>query len=219
RLRRQGDAFVPRQEHTGPLPDNVTPMRRGSAVETPAQQSAPQPAPERTSGGSNWIPWLLAAAGIGAAVFGWRPIQEPPVQLDGPPVVASVEQRRAVFVDAASDLLSLPWTATEDPAASGAGGDVVWSPERQQGFMRFTGLEVNDPGEFQYQLWIFDGTRDDRYPIDGGVFDVTTSGEVVVPIDAKLNVRQPALFAVTIEAPGGVVVSGRDRIVTLAQVG
>jgi hypothetical protein len=31
-------------------------------------------------------------------------------------------------------------------------------------------------------------------------------------------VRQAALFAVTVERPGGVVVSSRERIVALAQV-
>lgn len=62
-----------------------------------------------------------------------------------------------------------------------------WSNARQSGYMRFTGLAANDPSESQYQLWIFDGERDDRYPIDGGVFDVPASGEVVVPIAAKLR--------------------------------
>jgi anti-sigma-K factor RskA len=68
-------------------------------------------------------------------------------------------------------------------------------------------------------LWIFDGTRDDRYPIDGGVFNIPSGqSEVIIPITAKLEVRDPAMFAVTIEKPGGSVVSSRDRIVVLAPV-
>ena len=68
----------------------------------------------------------------------------------------------------------------------------------------------------QYQLWIFDKGRDVRYPVDGGVFDVSAAGEVVIPITAKLAIGQPTLFAVTVETPGGVVVSERKRIVVTA---
>jgi hypothetical protein len=51
---------------------------------------------------------------------------------------------------------------------------------------------------------------------DGGVFDVTSTGEVVVSITAKLHVDDATLFAVTIERPGGVVVSRREHIVVTA---
>ena len=82
--------------------------------------------------------------------------------------------------------------------------------------MLFDGMRVNDPSVEQYQLWIFDKNRDQAFPVDGGVFDVSSTGEVIVPISAKLHVDEPVLFAVTIEAPGGVVVSKRERIVVTA---
>ena len=41
--------------------------------------------------------------------------------------------------------------------------------------------------------------------------------EVVVPIDAKVAVGEPYLFAITVEPPGGVVVSSRERIALVAQ--
>lgn len=50
--------------------------------------------------------------------------------------------------------------------------DVVWSTRAQRGVMRLIGLKSNDARRWQYQLWIFDKTRDQRYPVDGGVFDV-----------------------------------------------
>jgi anti-sigma-K factor RskA len=51
------------------------------------------------------------------------------------------------------------------------------------------------------------------------VFDIPPGeNEVIIPITAKLQVRNPAAFAVTIEKPGGSVVSSRDRIVVLAPV-
>jgi anti-sigma-K factor RskA len=117
------------------------------------------------------------------------------------------------------DAQVIPWTATADPAAAGAKGDVVWSNAEQKGFMRFSGLSQNDPAATQYQLWIFDGERDDKFPVDGGVFDVTAGGDVIVPIRAKLKVGKPVLFAVTVEKPGGVVVSKRERIVVTAKAG
>ena len=52
--------------------------------------------------------------------------------------------------------------------------------------------------------------------VDGGVFDVTSTGEVIVPITAKLRVDDATLFAVTVEQPGGVVVSKREHIVVAA---
>jgi len=38
-----------------------------------------------------------------------------------------------------------------------------------------------------------------------------------VPIKAKLPVGEPVLFAVTVEKPGSVVVSKRERIVVVAK--
>ena len=52
--------------------------------------------------------------------------------------------------------------------------------------------------------------------VDGGVFDVPSTGEVIVPITAKLRVGGATLFAVTVERPGGVVVSRREHIVVTA---
>jgi anti-sigma-K factor RskA len=106
--------------------------------------------------------------------------------------------------------------ATEDPAAAGATGDAVWDPGTQRGYLRVVGLPANDPNVRQYQLWMIDGARDARYPVDGGVFDMpANSSEVIVPIRAALPVRVLKAFAVTIERPGGVVVSAREHVVVL----
>lgn len=123
-------------------------------------------------------------------------------------------------VVAAADLVRWDWAGTEDPAVQPAevSGDVVWSSDAQQGVMKIGGLAANDPGASQYQLWIFDRTRDERFPVDGGVFDVPAGAEeIFVPIQAKLDVDTPYLFAITVEEPGGVVVSSRERIAFVAQ--
>jgi anti-sigma-K factor RskA len=118
--------------------------------------------------------------------------------------------------------VTVAWKAGKDPTVAAAGddlGDIVWSPARQRGFMRIRGLAVNDPAVAQYQLWIFDAERNADYPVDGGVFDVAVgSEEVVVPMDPRLPVGRATLFAVTVEKPGGVVVSTRERLPLLAAV-
>lgn len=197
----------------------------------------------RSSGASPWPAWLAAAAGVFLAIgaWGWA-LSRPPAVVVGnevltasaplaiasaPPVTpaptpsaaptaAAPAEERAKLLATEADAKVVPWKATKDPAGRGASGDVVWSASAQKGYMRFVNLAANDRTREQYQLWIFDKKRDARYPVDGGVFDVTSGGEVVVPIDAKLHVEQATLFAVTAEKPGGVVVSSRKRIVVAA---
>jgi hypothetical protein len=110
------------------------------------------------------------------------------------------------------------WAPSKDPLGKTTTGEVLWNKDQQKGVMRFRGLAKNDPSLAQYQLWIFDKTRDEKYPVDGGVFDVDSeTGDVVVPIHATLPVSAPVMFAVTLERPGGVVVSKRDRLVVTAK--
>jgi len=165
--------------------------------------------------------WYAAAASLLMAVTAWWPrlADQPADVVSGPTPLPPVAEQRAALLASGETLVRKDWTATEDAAAAGLTGDVVWDPGTQTGYMRFTNLAPNDVTQQQYQLWIFDGTRDDRYPVDGGVFDIPAGAtEVIVPIRARLPVRNAALFAVTVEPPGGVVVSSRERIVALAQV-
>ena len=184
------------------------------------QQSAPStsvilPSPLKSAGA--WSrrevgAWLITTATLIALALLWaggplRPRRE-----------VSAFESRSELLQSAPDLLQTEWTATEDPTARGVSGDVVWSNRLQRGFLRFKGLAQNQVGQNQYQLWIFDSQQDDRYPIDGGVFDIdSTSGDVVVPIHAKLQVADPQMFAITIEKPGGVVVSSRERLILIAK--
>lgn len=200
----------------------------------------PRPAPATAWGG-----WFAAAATLVLAVVGWLQVDRMAAERDmlaaqqgALETAVSRLERNLADKDAALDALQepsaddllaalqgragtqvVPWTPTEDPAGAGADGAVVWNGEAQAGVMRFSGLEPNDPAEWQYQLWIFDAARDDRFPVDGGVFDVGPDGDALVPIRASLPVSQPVLFAITVERPGGVVVSSRERIALVAQPG
>lgn len=131
--------------------------------------------------------------------------------------MSPTQLRDKVMADA--EAIRATWSSGGHASGAQAAGEVIWSNRLQQGVMVFRGLRPNDPTSKQYQLWIFDTNQDDRYPIDGGVFDVPAgAAEVIVPIDAKLRVRQPTMFAVTLEKPGGVVVSSRAELPLLAKV-
>jgi hypothetical protein len=202
-------AAKPVMQSTEPMPGapaRPMPERPSNVVPFPGRE--PQPA-KRASRVFAVMGWVAAAACL-LLLLGTLVVKRPVAQ-----PVATVERTKLLSKPGTT---KLDWSATPDPAATRASGDVVWNAVEQRGFMRFKGLAKNDRNAFQYQLWIFDKDRDDKYPVDGGVFDVDSeTGDVVVPITAKLKVNEPVLFAVTIEKPGGVVVSKRERIVVTAK--
>lgn len=175
------------------------------------------------------VGWIAAAAclvlAVGAIVKRPREVvvtntvvvpASAPTVIAPPPPERPESQRQALL--ARPGTVKMEWAATKDPASKVATGDVVWNAKEQTGFMTFRGLAKNDPASVQYQLWIFDKSRDARYPVDGGVFDIDSeSGDVVVAFHGRVPVGDANLFAVTVEKPGGVVVSKRERIVLTAK--
>jgi anti-sigma-K factor RskA len=127
------------------------------------------------------------------------------------------EQRR-IMMDSSPDMIKASLAKGNVSEISEVSGDVVWSDANQTGYLRLRGLPVNDKTKQQYQLWIFDETQPKKTPIDGGVFDVNENGEVILPVNAKLKARKPYQFAITIEKPGGVVVSDDKYIAALGRV-
>ena len=96
-------------------------------------------------------------------------------------------------------------------------GKVVWSDELQEGYMTLSNLPVNDPSKKQYQLWIVDPTRDTK-PVDGGVFDIPEGqSTAVIAINNPLVITNPKAFVITMEQPGGVVVSKQQDVVAIAK--
>ena len=201
-----------READAMPLPDHLRKAIRDQALRELSSRPAWLAKEPGASGkGSARLPWAVAAACLGLAIY-----------TAVVPRLTRVADRdfarsRAALISSATDIIERPWAAGPTPVA-GAEGDVIWSPLRQEGYMRFRGLPVNDPTKEQYQLWIFDRNQDEKTPVDGGVFDIAGTGEAVVPIHPKLKVKEAYLFAVTIEKPGGVVVSSRERLPLLAAV-
>ncbi len=165
-----------------------------------------------------WLGWAFAGVAVIALLFSiWLNVQKPKeIFVERQPKVPTVAEQYNTLLTSAKDLQKAAWINPKNDKE--ILGEVVWSDAEQKGFMKFKGLAANDSNKETYQLWIFDETQSEKTPIDGGVFDINDNGEVLIPIDAKLRFKNPKLFAVTVEKPGGVVVSGREKIVAVAKV-
>ncbi|MFK8014119.1 MAG: anti-sigma factor [Gammaproteobacteria bacterium] len=201
-----------------PLPDSIAAgVADRLSPNSPAPPSPPPPPPSK-------LPWLAAAAALVFGAVGWWQALSPSTSVirsaaTPPPALTTVtapSDRERLDADAAA--LSIAWAPSAEDTGRNVRGAVHWSHVHQVGYMELGGLAVNDPSVEQYQLWIFDATRSQEHPVDGGVFDISGSERQRIPIHATRHVRDATLFAVTVEIPGGVMVSDRQRIVALAQV-
>lgn len=164
--------------------------------------------PAKRGGSWNWG-WATAAALALALVM---------TNLDDRAMAPDFEADRERLIAAADGTTVISWSTPESPEFARVEGDVVWNNERQEGYMRLAGMPANDPATSQYQLWLVDPERDGN-PVDGGVFDIPAGAStVVIPIDAKLAVNNPKVFAITREQPGGVVVS-KGPLLVVASAG
>ena len=121
--------------------------------------------------------------------------------------------KRAVLENTAKDMIQFPWHS-RSTAIESISGDIIWTAQGQKGFIKITGLPMNDPIQNQYQVWILDPLKYEQ-PVDGGVFDVTqTDKPVIIPINPKLPISKAVAFAITLEQPGGVVVSSQPLLLT-----
>jgi Anti-sigma-K factor rskA. len=172
----------------------------------------------------DWFGWAVAAAAcilLAVNIYTTRlkpaevaqvpqPTPSPEQRLLGP------EQMRDQLIAAAPDLLRVAVGAGTVKDIKPA-GDIVWSDAKQAGYVRLTGLPKNDPGKQTYQLWIVAENQDPKTPVDGGTFDINSDGEIIIPIDPKVKVSNPKAFAITVEKPGGVVVSKQEKVAALAK--
>lgn len=205
------NALIPSQA----LPDS---LRGRIASQAGAYLPVPQPAKlANANKRTRNAPWWLVFAGpiaAAAAVTLFFSVRQPPTTVL-PTVAQSIDDQFKAWLarNPGIEPMSL---ASLDGKSEGK-GELLWSDRDQVGYMRFANLPANDPTKWQYQLWIFDANRDERYPVDGGVFDAPAGGSGVVAIDPKIPVRKATLFAITREKPGGVVVSDRTGLALVAK--
>ena len=167
-----------------------------------------------------WLGWAFAGLACMALAFSlWTNLQKPKevyITREVPPPVLTISQQYDNLLASAKDLKKTPWINPKNDKETL--GEIVWSETEQKGFMKFKGLAANDISKETYQLWIFDETQSEKTPIDGGIFDIKENGEVLIPIKPNLKFKNPKLFAVTAEKPGGVMVSDREKIVAVGKV-
>jgi anti-sigma-K factor RskA len=183
-----------------------------------------EPKPSRSF--FDWFGWAAAAmacVALGFTIFFYQDqitdLQARVGQLSATPTPApSLAELRDRMKASGGQIAQAEWTKGNVKETEGVTGEVVWSDAEQKGYMTFRGLPVNDANLQAYQLWMFEDANLEPYPKDGGVFNVTANGEVIIPINAKLRTVNPKAFAITIEKPGGVVVSDRTKIALLAPV-
>lgn len=181
---------------------NLEPKKSSSAV---AAVIVPLPTPVASVRGGApspliWAGWMVAAVVLFFAV---APQQPPKLSY------SQLKERGALVVEGKKT----------DIVKNDIQGEFIWDSNTQQGYMKLTGFDVNDPKISQYQLWIFDDKDfTKKTPIDGGVFNVTNKNAVLIPIKPNIKVGKPALFAITVEPPGGVMVSKRDPLIFIGPV-
>jgi anti-sigma-K factor RskA len=171
----------------------------------------------------DWFGWAVAAAACMVLGINIYTTRLKPVEIgNGPHPTPSPEQRlgpeqmREQLIQTAPDMVRVTMGAGTVKDMKPA-GDVVWSDAKQTGYVRLTGLPKNDPSKQTYQLWIVAENQDPKTPVDGGIFDVNSDGEVIIPIDPRVKVSNPKAFAITIEKPGGVPVSKQEKVAALGK--
>ncbi len=155
-----------------------------------------------------WLGWAVAgAACIALGINIWLTHFSPETKKE-----LNLAQQREKILQM-PDAIKVEW---KHPETKETLGDLVWSNSAQRGFARFYKLPTNEPEKETYQFWIIDESQ--KSPTDAGLFNVTTQGEVIFPIDTRIKVDKPKMFAITVEKPGGVVIPSLDKIVAVAEV-
>lgn len=210
------DVFFAEEEKT----HNVLPIQSQLQKTAPIKEDLQQTfefEPKRSF--IQWLGWIFGGIACIALILSlWSNMQEPKIVeivKEVPPKVLTVNEQYDNLRTSAKDLRKTNWINPKNEKE--ILGEIVWSEAEQKGFMIFKGVAPNDSKKESYQLWIFDETQSDKTPIDGGVFDIEKDGEILIPINPKLKFKNPKMFAVTVEKPGGVVVSDRN-IVAIAKV-
>jgi anti-sigma-K factor RskA len=233
-------AFALAETQTEPMPDHLEAkllraanVHFASAKEEIQESIHDQPTqsfkwtePKASRSFFDWFGWAAAAAASIVLMVTFIYYQDRLGKLETelararttPTPAPSLAEQRDRLMAEATDLTRAEWKGGPYKPTEGVTGEVVWSDSKQQGYMTLRGLPVNDANVEAYQLWMFEDAALEEFPKDGGVFNVTANGEVIIPIDAKLRTIDPKAFAITIEKPGGVVRSERGKLAALAPV-
>ncbi len=209
----QAESFFFQKYGTNEEPELV------STTSSSPENSITETAPTQTFGW-NWLGWAVAAVAIIALVINIWFMQNQPkeeiAKVPAPTVTPSPtlnEQLNQLLASTKAIKASFDAMAFEKFK-----GDVVWSNSEQKGYIRVSGLPVNDKSKSTYQFWIFDAVQGEKTPVSGGTFDIDKNGDIIIPVNSDVKVSDPKAFAITVEKPGGVVVSKQEKVAGIAKI-
>ena len=204
-----------------PMPAALRERIMADAAAHLPKQSAPTYTLEQTSSRGSifgWLGWAFATAACVVLAVNIFYVREQPPIVDVQPTPTPTPEKTVTPADMRNALMASGKALVRGTLGAGSMkdvqpvGDVVWSDEMQTGYVRVTGLPKNDPQKETYQLWIVAENQNPKTPVDGGTFNVNADGEVIIPISPKVKALNPQAFAITIEKPGGVVVSTNPAV-------
>jgi hypothetical protein len=156
---------------------------------------APTAAPVQ-SGGTNILPWALAAGF--AITTGALWMERGSLQQDRDALLH--ERQELVAQDVLSKVKIATLAAQVDVYAK-ATAVVVWDAEKQQGVIKLVNLPQPASGK-DYQLWVIDPKH--PKPVNGGVLSVQPEGATRVSFKPDQPVTKADKFAISVEPLGGV---------------
>ncbi len=174
----------------------------------------------------DWSGWMAAAACLAFGVYAWNnrasvnPGASKPITAGiGGELVESLKVKALDRINhwfnsgSEVEVVSLGTAKPEASPGDVSLGEVFWNKCDRNGVLRVTGLPPSKPDQV-YQLWVYDRSRDTRYPVEGGRLRVEEGQtKVVIPIDPHMPVDDATLFAVTIEPERGTVVSQGEMLI------
>jgi anti-sigma-K factor RskA len=178
--------------------------------------------PEPQKSVRHWLGWAVAAVACLILVINIYTTRFSPteiIQTTPTPTLReelTIAEQREQFLTTVKDVIRTNWTDFDPKQPKNVQGEIVWSNSAQKGFVTFRGLPVNDKTKETYQLWIFDKNR--KNPVSAGVFDVTETGEIIVPLNAALQIQEPVMFGVTAEKPGGDMIPNLKNVMAVAKL-
>ena len=218
KLLSRADEFFSEPRET--IPAQVVPKFTETAKTQTVREVAAEPKPF----GWQWLGWAFAALALVAlSINVWTTRLNPKDEIvANQPVITTptpepnIEEKRQQLIASTNDIVKTEWKSPTDE--NKVLGDIVWSNSKQKGYVRFSNLPTNDADKKTYQLWIVDAERNEKTPVSAGVFNVTKTGEIIIPVDVALKIKNPKQFALTREKSGGVMVSELDDVVAVAKI-
>ena len=138
-------------------------------------------------------PWLWLAAGIAVLLLLATVIFAP--NLFGRATDANAEGLASLRETLRSDPTNIRgnWLRTLNPKMRDVQGDLVWSPAKQEGVMRFINLPA-PPANSHYQLWLYD-SHSIKAPVSGAKFSQGSGkGEWFAAIYPETHIETPYKF-------------------------